>query len=45
LARLFSDLQAFLLVLDGENLSYLAQAKKKSISELLSKLQENKESA
>ncbi|KAK2840587.1 hypothetical protein Q7C36_012166 [Tachysurus vachellii] len=45
LARLFSDLQAFLLVLDGENLSYLAQAKKKSISDLLSKLQENKEPA
>ncbi|XP_058246581.1 actin filament-associated protein 1-like 2 isoform X2 [Hemibagrus wyckioides] len=43
LARLVSDLQAFLLVLDGENLSYIAQAKKKSISELLSNLQENKD--
>ncbi|XP_030643496.1 actin filament-associated protein 1-like 2 [Chanos chanos] len=40
LARLVSDLQAFLLVLDSENLSYIAQAQKKSISELLSKLQE-----
>ncbi|XP_053479984.1 actin filament-associated protein 1-like 2 isoform X2 [Ictalurus furcatus] len=45
LARLVSDLQAFLLVLDGENLSYIAQAKKKSISELLSKLQEHKDTA
>ncbi|KAK3540011.1 hypothetical protein QTP70_022804 [Hemibagrus guttatus] len=45
LARLVSDLQAFLLVLDGENLSYIAQAKKKSISELLSKLQENRDTA
>ncbi|XP_076859363.1 actin filament-associated protein 1-like 2 [Brachyhypopomus gauderio] len=44
LARLVSDLQAFLLVLDGENLSYFAQAQKKSISELLSKLQDNKDS-
>ncbi|KAI4877788.1 hypothetical protein NFI96_022555 [Prochilodus magdalenae] len=43
LARLVSDLQAFLLVLDSENLSYIAQAQKKSISELLSKLQEPKE--
>ncbi|KAF7694833.1 actin filament-associated protein 1-like 2 isoform X2 [Silurus meridionalis] len=45
LARLIPDLQAFLLVLDGENLSYIAQAKKKSISELLSKLQENRDTA
>ncbi|KAL7884001.1 hypothetical protein AOLI_G00067710 [Acnodon oligacanthus] len=43
LARLVSDLQAFLLVLDSENLSYIAQAQKKSISELLSKLQDPKE--
>ncbi|XP_051963939.1 actin filament-associated protein 1-like 2 isoform X1 [Xyrauchen texanus] len=43
LARLVSDLQAFLLVLDSENLSYIAQAQKKSISELLSKLQDNKD--
>ncbi|KAM9475886.1 actin filament-associated protein 1-like 2 [Clarias gariepinus] len=43
LTRLVSDLQAFLLVLDGENLSYIAQAQKKSISELLSKLQEHKD--
>ncbi|XP_051759053.1 actin filament-associated protein 1-like 2 isoform X3 [Ctenopharyngodon idella] len=43
LARLVSDLQAFLLVLDSENLSYIAQAQKKSISELLYKLQDNKD--
>ncbi|XP_062854265.1 actin filament-associated protein 1-like 2 [Trichomycterus rosablanca] len=43
LARLVSDLQSFLQVLDGENLSYIAQAQKKSISELLSKLQEQKD--
>lgn len=43
LARLVSDLQAFLLVLDSENLSYIAQAQKKSISELLCKLQDNKD--
>uniref|UniRef100_A0A9J8CJF9 Actin filament-associated protein 1-like 2 n=2 Tax=Cyprinus carpio TaxID=7962 RepID=A0A9J8CJF9_CYPCA len=43
LARLVSDLQAFLLVLDSENLSYIAQVQKKSISELLYKLQDNKE--
>ncbi|MGH0123036.1 UNVERIFIED_CONTAM: hypothetical protein FKN15_067121 [Acipenser sinensis] len=40
LNRLISDLQSFLLVLDRENLSYIAQAKKKSISDLLSKLQD-----
>ncbi|XP_029365503.1 actin filament-associated protein 1-like 2 [Echeneis naucrates] len=39
LAKLIWDLQAFLSVLDSENLSYIAQAQKKSISELLSKLQ------
>lgn len=43
LARLVSDLQAFLLLLDSENLSYIAQAQKKSISELLNKLQDNKD--
>ncbi|XP_077079360.1 actin filament-associated protein 1-like 2 isoform X2 [Siphateles boraxobius] len=43
LARLVSDMQAFLLVLDSENLSYIAQAQKKSISELLYKLQDNKD--
>lgn len=43
LARLVLDLQAFLLVLDNENLSYIAQAQKKSISELLYKLQDNKD--
>ncbi|XP_066570602.1 actin filament-associated protein 1-like 2 isoform X2 [Amia ocellicauda] len=40
LNQLISDLQSFLLVLDRENLSYIAQAKKKSISDLLSKLQD-----
>lgn len=39
LAKLIWDLQAFLSVLDSENLSYIAQAQKKSISELLSTLQ------
>ncbi|XP_013878230.1 actin filament-associated protein 1-like 2 isoform X2 [Austrofundulus limnaeus] len=39
LAKLIWDLQSFLLVLDSENLSYIAQAQKKSISDLLSKLQ------
>nr|XP_020450917.1 actin filament-associated protein 1-like 2 [Monopterus albus]XP_020450918.1 actin filament-associated protein 1-like 2 [Monopterus albus] len=39
LARLIWDLQSFLSVLDSENLSYIAQAQKKSISELLSTLQ------
>ncbi|XP_029960676.1 actin filament-associated protein 1-like 2 isoform X2 [Salarias fasciatus] len=39
LARLIWDLQSFLSVLDSENLSYIAQAQKKSISELLSRLQ------
>ncbi|GAA6230501.1 actin filament-associated protein 1-like 1 isoform X2 [Lates japonicus] len=39
LAKLIWDLQSFLSVLDSENLSYIAQAQKKSISELLSKLQ------
>ncbi|XP_040010127.1 actin filament-associated protein 1-like 2 [Xiphias gladius] len=39
LAKLFWDLQSFLSVLDSENLSYIAQAQKKSISELLCKLQ------
>ncbi|XP_034728607.1 actin filament-associated protein 1-like 2 isoform X3 [Etheostoma cragini] len=42
LAKLISDLQSFLSVLDSEqNLSYIAQSQKKSISELLSKLQTN----
>lgn len=41
LPRLISDLQSFLSLLDSENLSYIAQAQKKSISELLSKLQTN----
>ncbi|TRY65362.1 hypothetical protein DNTS_013768 [Danionella cerebrum] len=40
LAKLVLDLQAFLQVLDSENLSYIAQAQKKSISELLSTLQD-----
>nr|XP_023694356.1 actin filament-associated protein 1-like 2 isoform X1 [Paramormyrops kingsleyae] len=40
LNRLVLDLQSFLLVLDNENLSYIAQAQKKSISDLLSKLQD-----
>ncbi|KAI1900826.1 hypothetical protein AGOR_G00053860 [Albula goreensis] len=40
LNRLVSDLQSFLLVLDSENLSYIAQAQKKSISDLLTKLQD-----
>ncbi|XP_076003603.1 actin filament-associated protein 1-like 2 isoform X2 [Genypterus blacodes] len=39
LAKLLWDLQSFLSVLDSENLSYIAQAQKKSISELLSSLQ------
>ncbi|XP_024865584.2 actin filament-associated protein 1-like 2 [Kryptolebias marmoratus] len=39
LAKLIWDLQSFLSILDSENLSYIAQAQKKSISELLSKLQ------
>ncbi|XP_041644038.1 actin filament-associated protein 1 [Cheilinus undulatus] len=41
LGKLVLDLQSFLSVLDSENLSYIAQAQKKSISELLSKLQTN----
>uniref|UniRef100_W5NCD8 Si:dkey-220o5.5 n=1 Tax=Lepisosteus oculatus TaxID=7918 RepID=W5NCD8_LEPOC len=40
LSQLISDLQSFLLVLDRENLSYIAQAKKKSISDLLSRMQD-----
>ncbi|XP_029915366.1 actin filament-associated protein 1-like 1 isoform X2 [Myripristis murdjan] len=39
LSRLVWDLQSFLSVLDSENLSYIAQAQKKSISELLGQLQ------
>ncbi|XP_051806547.1 actin filament-associated protein 1-like 2 [Acanthochromis polyacanthus] len=39
LSKLIWDLQSFLSVLDSENLSYIAQAQKKSISELLCKLQ------
>ncbi|XP_069581658.1 actin filament-associated protein 1-like 2 [Brachyistius frenatus] len=39
LAKLIWDLPSFLSVLDSENLSYIAQAQKKSISELLSRLQ------
>ncbi|KAL0978950.1 hypothetical protein UPYG_G00178330 [Umbra pygmaea] len=41
LNQLITDLHSFLTVLDNENLSYIAQAQKKSISELLSKLQDN----
>nr|XP_033805956.1 actin filament-associated protein 1-like 2 isoform X2 [Geotrypetes seraphini] len=40
LDRLLSDLQSFLLILDWENLSFIAQAKKKLITELLSRLQD-----
>lgn len=40
LTWLISDLQSFLTVLDNETLSYIAQAQKKSISELLAKLQD-----
>ncbi|KAM9822583.1 actin filament-associated protein 1-like 2 isoform X1 [Syngnathus typhle] len=39
LSKLMWDLQSFLSVLDSENLSYIAQAQKKSISELVSLLQ------
>ncbi|XP_077416740.1 actin filament-associated protein 1-like 2 isoform X2 [Vanacampus margaritifer] len=39
LSKLMWDLQSFLSVLDSENLSYIAQAQKKSISELVSSLQ------
>ncbi|XP_068167860.1 actin filament-associated protein 1-like 2 [Antennarius striatus] len=39
LAKLIWDLQSFLSVLDSENLSYIAQAQKKSITELLTSLQ------
>ncbi|XP_054630021.1 actin filament-associated protein 1-like 2 isoform X2 [Dunckerocampus dactyliophorus] len=39
LAKLMWDLQSFLSVLDSENLSYIAQAQKKSISALVSSLQ------
>lgn len=39
LTKLIWDLQSFLSALDSENLSYIAQAQKKSISELLFKLQ------
>ncbi|RVE67801.1 hypothetical protein OJAV_G00085390 [Oryzias javanicus] len=39
LAKLMWDLQSFLSALDSENLSYIAQAQKKSLSELLSRLQ------
>lgn len=39
LSKLILDLQSFLSVLDSENLSYIAQAQKKSIWELLVKLQ------
>lgn len=38
LSRLVWDLQSFLSLLDSENLSYIAQAQKKSLSELLSTL-------
>ncbi|KAK0138823.1 Actin filament-associated protein 1-like 2 [Merluccius polli] len=38
LSRLIQDLQSFLCVLDTESLSYIAQAQKKSLSELLAKL-------
>ncbi|XP_075767143.1 actin filament-associated protein 1-like 2 isoform X2 [Pelodiscus sinensis] len=39
LDTLLSDLEAFLLILDRESLSSLAQAKKKSLAELLARLQ------
>ncbi|KAJ0067866.1 hypothetical protein NL108_011451 [Boleophthalmus pectinirostris] len=39
LARVLWDLQSFLSLLDSENLSFIAQAQKKSLSELLSSLQ------
>ncbi|XP_057687035.1 actin filament-associated protein 1-like 2 [Corythoichthys intestinalis] len=39
LSKLMWDLRSFLSVLDSENLSYIAQAQKKSISELVSSLQ------
>ncbi|KAM9391549.1 actin filament-associated protein 1-like 2 [Pholidichthys leucotaenia] len=39
LPKLIWDLRSFLTVLDSENLSYIAQAQKKSICELLSMLQ------
>ncbi|XP_061881295.1 actin filament-associated protein 1-like 2 isoform X4 [Entelurus aequoreus] len=39
LSKLMWDLQVFLSVLDSENLSYMAQVQKKSISQLLSALQ------
>ncbi|KAJ0019123.1 hypothetical protein NQD34_006692 [Periophthalmus magnuspinnatus] len=39
LARVLWDLQSFLSLLDSENLSFIAQAQKKSLSELLSTLQ------
>ncbi|XP_024295456.1 actin filament-associated protein 1-like 2 isoform X1 [Oncorhynchus tshawytscha] len=40
LNRLITALHSFLVVLDSENLSYIAQAQKMSISELLSKLKD-----
>ncbi|XP_028312945.1 actin filament-associated protein 1-like 2 isoform X3 [Gouania willdenowi] len=39
LEKLLYDLQNFLLVLDSENLSYIAQSQKKSVSEMLLRLQ------
>ncbi|KAK7933625.1 hypothetical protein WMY93_004521 [Mugilogobius chulae] len=39
LARLLWDLQTFLSLLESENLSFIAQAQKKSLSELLTTLQ------
>ncbi|XP_062452650.1 actin filament-associated protein 1-like [Rhea pennata] len=39
LDRLLSDLRSFLLILDRENLSATAQAKKKSVADLLRRLQ------
>ncbi|KAM6234976.1 actin filament-associated protein 1-like isoform 3-T3 [Porphyrio hochstetteri] len=39
LDRLLSDLRSFLLILDQESLSAVARAKKKSVAELLSRLQ------
>ncbi|XP_068776987.1 actin filament-associated protein 1-like 2 [Struthio camelus] len=39
LDKLLSDLRSFLLILDRENLSAVAQAKKKSVADLLSRLQ------
>lgn len=39
LDKLLSDLRSFLLILDRESLSTAARAKKKSVADLLSRLQ------